>query len=524
MCGLAQAEGHVLELKRRPLLRDELAYFFSLCALMYIINDGLVHTWEAALLLVLYIIYLLVIVFSHSIRVWFIHEVMGGQYISHTRGIHGHEEQLLEENIYDDEEYGAHEDYANVWGPPVYVSFKKRPLGFKVEPGEGRNSAIVSWIETEGDEDHFVETGSQVMEIAGKACTNLSFDEIQDLLDREKLPLIIKFQTPPKDTVVTWSNARVKQWWSRGLPPACQQYIHIVDECQLDGSDLLDLDWEMLAEFGVKKIHGMKILKAIKNLMGSRQLLGTEVQRVVKQLEKWEVTPHLVSELKQDILGKFDGSVGQGTAAGSEGSGSESEDHGVLGSLWEILATPLEFIFKYTAPECEYGTPNQNLWPVTFLVSFLWVSIFSFLLSSIVERWVELTHVPMAFFGLLLVSVAAQIPDTLESLAVAKKGYGSMAVSNCLGTQTINIGIGLGLPWLITASTGAVIELDHKLLESSFFMLGLIIATLIVYMSDVVIFGRNKVILGRVKSWILVILYFICIGGYAIVLVANNEM
>merc|ERR1711879_555862 len=258
-----------------------------------------------------------------------------------------------------------------------------------------------------------------------------------------------------------------------------------------------------------------------KNLMGSRQLLGTEVQRVVKQLEKWEVTPHLVSELKQDILGKFDGSVGHGGGHG-HGSDSDSEEHGFMGSVWEFFAAPLEMIFLITCPPCEYGTKYQSYWPITFFVSFIWVSIFSFFLSSIVERWVNLTHVPMAFFGLLLVSVAAQIPDTLESLAVAKKGYGSMAVSNCLGTQTINIGLGLGLPWLITSSTGAVIELDHGLLISSYFMLALIIATLILYMTDVVIFGRNKVILSKFKAWILVFMYFACIGGYGVYLVAND--
>lgn len=257
--------------------------------------------------------------------------------------------------------------------------------------------------------------------------------------------------------------------------------------------------------------------------MGSRQLLGTEVQRVVKQLEKWEVTPTLVSELKNDILGKFDGTTG-GDPEHSHGSGdeSDSEEHGIMGSIWHLTATPLECLFSITCPPCEIATPYQNYWPITFGVSFVWVSLFSFLLSSIVERWVTLTETPMAFFGLLLVSVAAQIPDTLESLAVARKGYGSMAVSNCLGTQTINIGIGLGLPWLITASTGAVTKLDKSLLIPCWFMLGLLIATLILFMTDVVIFNRPKVILSKTKSWILVCFYFICIGGYAIYLVRTG--
>lgn len=99
-----------------------------------------------------------------------------------------------------------------------------------------------------------------------------------------------------------------------------------------------------------------------------------------------------------------------------------------------------------------------------------------------------------------------------------------MAVSNCLGTQTINIGLGLGLPWLITASTGVVTTLDSELLIPCYFMLALIVATLGLYMADVVIYQRPKVLLSKFKAWILVIMYFICICGYAIYLVTNDKM
>ena len=40
-----------------------------------------------------------------------------------------------------------------------------------------------------------------------------------------------------------------------------------------------------------------------------------------------------------------------------------------------------------------------------------------------------------------------QVPDIIQSLAVAKKGYGSLAVANFLGAQVANIGFGLGLPF-----------------------------------------------------------------------------
>merc|ERR550539_177770 len=71
--------------------------------------------------------------------------------------------------------------------------------------------------------------------------------------------------------VLAWSPAEVKQWWERSLPPGCQEYIHIVDECELDGADLLDLDFISLSQFDVKKMLIMKILRRIKQL---KQSLG----------------------------------------------------------------------------------------------------------------------------------------------------------------------------------------------------------------------------------------------------------
>eukprot|EP00493_Phyllostaurus_siculus_P025158 UN25502 len=78
--------------------------------------------------------------------------------------------------------------------------------------------------------------------------------------------------------VLAWSPAEVKQWWERSLPPGCQEYIHIVDECELDGADLLDLDFISLSQFDVKKMLIMKILRRIKQL---KQSLGIPEEAVI---------------------------------------------------------------------------------------------------------------------------------------------------------------------------------------------------------------------------------------------------
>ena len=67
--------------------------------------------------------------------------------------------------------------------------------------------------------------------------------------------------------------------------------------------------------------------------------------------------------------------------------------------------------------------------------SFLWVAVFSFLISTIVETWVEKTPFSCLFFGLYLVSIGAEVPDCIQSVTVARRGYGSMAISNCTASQ-----------------------------------------------------------------------------------------
>ena len=117
----------------------------------------------------------------------------------------------------------------------------------------------------------------------------------------------------------------------------------------------------------------------------------------------------------------------------------------------------------------------QSWYPLTFIISFTWVALFSFVISTVVERWVDLGLNSGMFkmggewFGLVLISIGAEIPDAIQSVTVAKRGYGSMAVS-AIGSQIINILIGLGLPWMLTNFAGKCIRLyAHGRLESATF-------------------------------------------------------
>jgi len=318
----------------------------------------------------------------------------------------------------------------------------------------------------------------------------------------------------------------VRKWWFEELPPALHVYNGIVEECQLDGSDLFQLDMEMLQEFGVKRIHGMKVLKAVDRLRAEQGGLNSEAEEILRKLEHWEISPDVLRKLKNQMDNTDHAGGIDVKGHGGHGSDSESEsgDHGPFWTIFETAICPLEAILAATCPECEIGSPGENLYLVTFFVSFTWVAIFSFLISSVIERWVALSGMPMSFFGLLVVSIAAQTPDTLESLAVSKKGYGSMAVANCLGTQTINIGIGLAIPWLFSALSGAVITLEEDLLIPCWIMIGLLLVNLFILYTDVLFRGAQKVILGRTRAYLMSIVYCLAIILYAVYLIMTGEL
>lgn len=57
-----------LILPRRPLLRDCGSYALAVCLLAWMFNDGTIEMWEALTLVGLYVVYLLIVVFSPGLR------------------------------------------------------------------------------------------------------------------------------------------------------------------------------------------------------------------------------------------------------------------------------------------------------------------------------------------------------------------------------------------------------------------------------------------------------------------------
>ena len=195
------------------------------------------------------------------------------------------------------------------------------------------------------------------------------------------------------------------------------------------------------------------------------------------------------------------------------------EEESTFSKVMEVMLFPLEMAFKYTCPPCEFGGPWENWYPLTFMVSFAWVSLFSMAISAVVTRWVTIEQAPIAFFGLAVVAIGAEIPDTIQSVTVARKGYGSMAVSNGLGSQICNINIGLGLPMVAASFSGHqnwVYDPKGAITAAAMFQFANIAMNFSLLLGMALVLKQNKAELTKQKGMIFLGTYVVILSGYAI--------
>ncbi|XP_042330122.1 sodium/potassium/calcium exchanger 5 [Sceloporus undulatus] len=114
--------------------------------------------------------------------------------------------------------------------------------------------------------------------------------------------------------------------------------------------------------------------------------------------------------------------------------------------LW-VLSLPIITILCLTTPDC-----RRQFWKkwfmLTFLMSAVWISAFTYILVWMVTIVGETLKIPDTVMGLTLLAAGTSIPDTIASVLVARKGKGDMAMSNIVGSNVFDL-LCLGLPWFI---------------------------------------------------------------------------
>eukprot|EP01028_Stygiella_incarcerata_P012835 TRINITY_DN80502_c0_g1_i1.p1 TRINITY_DN80502_c0_g1~~TRINITY_DN80502_c0_g1_i1.p1 ORF type:complete len:660 (+),score=145.05 TRINITY_DN80502_c0_g1_i1:141-2120(+) len=123
---------------------------------------------------------------------------------------------------------------------------------------------------------------------------------------------------------------------------------------------------------------------------------------------------------------------------------------GTMKKLVVLFSAPIVYMFRLTVPDCR-RKKWKEWYLVTFLVSIVYIGLFSHFMVDMASRLGCIFGVPAVVMGLTVLAAGTSVPDMLSSVAVAEEGHGDMAVSNAVGSNVFDILLGLGFPWFLAS-------------------------------------------------------------------------
>lgn len=173
---------------------------------------------------------------------------------------------------------------------------------------------------------------------------------------------------------------------------------------------------------------------------------------------------------------------------------------------WYIITYPLVCVMYCTLPDVREEKWNRN-WKmavIQFLLSLIWICIFSLWLYECIVVCSHTLGIPPAVSAVTVLAAGTSIPDLLSSYIVAKGGQGDMAVSSSIGSNIFDVTVGLPLPWLLSnLAKGEPVNVVSKSLGFSIIVLvGMVGAVIISIMA-------MKWRMNKCLGYIMLVLYVI---------------
>lgn len=127
-------------------------------------------------------------------------------------------------------------------------------------------------------------------------------------------------------------------------------------------------------------------------------------------------------------------------------------------ALLRLLQAPFAALTYYTLPDPARSPQHYYL---TFVGSLLWLGLMAEGVLELAEIVAAFMHASHAMTGATIVALGAQMPDLVAAVSMARGGMPNGAVAGALGSQVIDVTIGMGLPFLVySLSKGHGVALD----------------------------------------------------------------
>jgi len=157
--------------------------------------------------------------------------------------------------------------------------------------------------------------------------------------------------------------------------------------------------------------------------------------------------------------GNKEGGEGAAAADGEEDDDDDDDDDdgpfdpfevpsGALGRFVWAINLPMVILMWLVIPDCQ-REDRKKFFAISFMNCILTIAILAYIMVWMATLFGKVTDIPDPVMGLTFLAAGTSIPDALSSLAVAKKGFGDMAVSSSVGSNIFDILVGLPVPWFL---------------------------------------------------------------------------
>ena len=107
-----------------------------------------------------------------------------------------------------------------------------------------------------------------------------------------------------------------------------------------------------------------------------------------------------------------------------------------------------------------------------FFVSLCWIGLFTFFINEIATILGCLLGIPKIITAITFVALGTSVPDLFASKTAAiAEETADDSVGNVTGSNSVNVFLGLGLPWLMAciaqASKVSIVKRSHKIQTST---------------------------------------------------------
>ncbi|XP_069695188.1 sodium/potassium/calcium exchanger 3-like [Periplaneta americana] len=126
-------------------------------------------------------------------------------------------------------------------------------------------------------------------------------------------------------------------------------------------------------------------------------------------------------------------------------------DSGCGTKLWWLIVRPIAFLLAVTIPNCR-SRCGKRLYFLTFIMCIVWIGVASYVVAWMITVIGDTLNIPDSVMGLTFMAAGMSVPEAVSSVIVTNQGHGSMGISNSIGSNTFDILLCLGLPWLIKSA------------------------------------------------------------------------